>query len=221
MQFLYIRGSGQDSFILDGEQFAHIIKARREKEGSIITVRNLFDGFLYNYKITEITKKTATLQLISKEAKSTAAKELHLGWCVIDPKNIEKSLPLLNQIGVAKITFIMCKYSQKNFKISTERLEKILINSCEQSGRTTLMQIDFCSSLKEFLQLYPESIALDFEPNTTFENENIKTLLIGCEGGFSPDERELLKSRKIISFKSDAILRSETAAISASSKILL
>jgi 16S rRNA (uracil1498-N3)-methyltransferase len=58
-------------------------------------------------------------------------------------------------MGVGKITFITCAYSQKNFKPSLERMEKILINSCEQCGRSELMAIDFCDSVKAFLESNP------------------------------------------------------------------
>jgi len=221
MQFLYIEQSGDSRVVLEDEGFRHVIKARREKEGSIIATRNLLDGFLYSYKITEISKKSATLELLSKEKSNPLLKELHIGWCIVDPKTVEKSIPMLNQTGVNKITFINCRFSQKNFKISKERLEKILISSCEQCGRSDLMELDFCSGVSQFLDAHPECAVLDFEANTVFENEKIATLLIGCEGGFSKEERDLFKSKKIVSFKSETILKSETAAISAAAKILL
>ena len=147
--------------------------------------------------------------------------ELHIGWCIIDPKTVEKSLPMLNQIGVRKITFIPCDYSQKNFKFSTERLQKILINSCEQCGRSDLMEFAFCDNLQRFLDENPTCAILDFNPNTTFSAQKIDTVLIGCEGGFSEKERKKFANHPIISFDVNLILRSETAAISAASKIML
>ncbi|XPV54809.1 MAG: hypothetical protein ACNI3H_07545 [Halarcobacter ebronensis] len=55
-----------------------------------------------------------------------------MAWCIVDPKTIEKELPYLNELGVRKITFISCDYSQKNFKLNFEKLEKILVNSSSQ-----------------------------------------------------------------------------------------
>lgn len=150
MQFLYHEQSGLPSVILEDEPFRYLIKARREKEGSFIETRNLRDPFLYRYRLDEIGKRNATLTLVDKEEKNLTPKNLHLGWCVIDPKTVEKSLPLLNQIGVSKITFVQCDYSQKNFRPSPERIEKILINSCEQCGRTDLMEITFSANVKDF-----------------------------------------------------------------------
>ena len=43
--------------------------------------------------------------------------KLHIGWCVIDPKTVEKYIASLNEIGVDKITFIYADYSQKISKL--------------------------------------------------------------------------------------------------------
>ncbi|WP_419671776.1 16S rRNA (uracil(1498)-N(3))-methyltransferase [Aliarcobacter butzleri] len=44
---------------------------------------------------------------------------------------------------------------------------------------------------------------------------------MGCEGGFSKNERDKFNKNFIVGFDSNLILRSETAIISASSKIIL
>ena len=69
---------------------------------------------------------------------------------MVDPKIVEKSIASLNELGVDKITFIYCEYSQKNFKPNFEKLEKLLINSSSQCGRSSIIKLDSCNSLKEF-----------------------------------------------------------------------
>ena len=54
-----------------------------------------------------------------------------------------------------------------------------------------------------------------------YKKNEIKTLVVGCEGGFSKKEREKFNKDFIVGFNSNLILRSETALISASSKIIL
>ena len=221
MQFLYHKESGHPTLTLDDEAFRYVIKVRRAKEGTVIETRNLQDSILYSYRITDIDRRRARLELIDQKELTIPGGNLHIGWCVIDPKTVEKSLPMLNQIGVGKITFISCDYSQKNFKISEERLEKILINSCEQCGRSDLMELSQGGTLHDFLNAHPECAILDFNPNTTFDAGTIDTVLIGCEGGFSDKERKMFANHPVVSFDTGLILRSETAAISAASKILL
>ncbi len=77
---------------------------------------------------------------------------LNIGWCIIEPKVIEKTLPSINEMGVNSITFIYCKRSQKNFKLDLNRLKKILINSSQQCGRSSLMELNIIDNLEQFLK---------------------------------------------------------------------
>jgi 16S rRNA (uracil1498-N3)-methyltransferase len=81
---------------------------------------------------------------------------------MIDPKSIEKSLPMLNESGVARITFIYCERSQKQFRLDFDRLEKILRNSSQQSGRSQQMQLASVDSIEAFIMQYPQSYLLHF-----------------------------------------------------------
>lgn len=141
---------------------------------------------------------------------------------MVDPKTVEKYIASLNELGLDKITFIYCEYSQKNFKINIDKLEKILINSSSQCGRSDIIKLDICKSLEEFLEKHNDAYFLDFSSvNVDSKKSDIKTLILGCEGGFSNKERNDFDEDKIVGFNSSLILRSETAAISAVSKILV
>ena len=195
MQFTYDEFCGTNILEIKDEVYNYLVKARRHKIDDEIYFRNLKDNNIYLYKIDMIDKKKAILTLISSEEKIILSqKKLHLGWSVVDPKTIEKYISSLNEMGVEKITFIYSDFSQKNFKINIETF------------------------IKENDDVY----FLDFS-NTSIDEKSdlIKTLVIGCEGGFSNKEREIFNKNNIVGFNSNLILRSETAIISASSKILL
>jgi len=217
MQFLYYPET-KENLILTGEEHKYLFKVRRTKPNELIKIRNLKDDYLYIYKIISINKKEAFLSLVQKELKPQKPhKFVHLGWCIIDPKNIEKALPSLNEIGVSKITFVYCDFSQKNFKLKLSRIEKILINSSQQCGRSDMMEIEILNSSKEFFEKYPNFYALDF--NGERVKEDIKhPVLIGPEGGFSDKEKTYFT--KILRLEG-FILRSETAACAISSKLIL
>ena len=181
----------------------------------------VIDDRLYKYEIVEVTKREAILELVShdssiKEGSST----FHLLWCLIDPKTIEKSLPYLNQIGVNKITFVYCDRTQKNFKVDIVKFQKIVINSSQQSGRISLMKFEILDSIDEVLEKYSSFSVLDFG-GTSCASSLYSTVLVGCEGGFSEGERKSLAKKSKISFKTDLILKSETAAIVIASKNLI
>ncbi len=223
MQFTYDEFCGGNILEIKDEVYNYLIKARRHKIDDEIYFRNLKDENIYLYKIVLIDKKKAVLNLIFSEKKVLInQKKLHLGWCVIDPKTIEKYIPSLNELGVDKITFIYSDFSQKNFKINIEKLEKILINSSSQCGRSDIIKLDICKNLDEFLKNNKNIYFLDFSNKLIDEKKDeIKTLIIGCEGGFSKNEREKFNIDYVVGFESSLILRSETAIIAATSKIIL
>lgn len=222
MQYTFHESASNQNIEIDNDLYKYLIKARRHKVDEIIPFRNLKDDFIYFYKIVSIDRKKALLELQSSEEKIVQNKnKLHIAWCVVDPKTVEKSIASLNEIGVERITFIYCEYSQKNFKMNLEKLNKILINSSSQCGRSNIIKLDEYNSFDSFIKDFPDSYLLDFSDKSISSNLDIKTLIIGCEGGFSNLEREKFDSEKIVGFDSNLILRSETAIISAASKILI
>ncbi len=222
MQFNYCEESGQTSLILHVKEYSYIFKVRRVVTGAKLDFSNLSDGKIYTYEINSINKKEANLTLIeTKEVKKTLTCKLHVGWCVVDSKTIEKHIAMLSEMGVEKLTFVYAEFSQKNYKVDEKRLKRILINSCEQSGRTTLMQIEILQNVKEFLEIYPKSSIIDFSENFLSGNENIESFLVGPEGGFSQNERKLFQNRDIVGLRCVNILRSQTAVVGVCAKITM
>lgn len=222
MQYIYHPDSSHDMLSITDETYRYLFKVRRHKMNDEFYFRNLNDDRLYKYIVKDIRKKEATFVLVSSETKIIEPlKKLHIAWCVIDTKLVEKYITSLNEMGVSEITFVYSGYSQKNFKPNLDKLNKILINSSQQCGRSSLMQLNICESLEEFIHEHPETKILDFSENKLCDNETIETMLIGTEGGFSAQERELFNKDNVIGLNSSLILRSETAAMSIAAKILL
>ncbi len=223
MQYTYHKEASQEVLTVDNETYKYLFKARRQKINDEIYFRNLNDKNIYLYKVIDITKKDAKLQLLSFEEKIIENdKKIHLGWCLIDPKIVEKYIASLNELGVDKITFIYCEYSQNNFKINMDKLEKILINSSSQCGRSSIIKLEKSKSIEDFLKQNDNVYFLDFSSESIdSKKDEIETLVLGCEGGFSEKERDYFEENKIVGFDSKLILRSETAAISAVSKIIV
>lgn len=223
MQFIYHKESSQELLKIDGELYNYIFKVRRHNKEKNLYFRNFIDDFLYSYEVEYLDKKIATLHLVSKEEKVvTASKKLHIGWCKIDFKNIEKVIASLNEIGVDKITFIECEYSQRNMVINFDKLYKLLQNSSSQSGRSDMITIEYSKSINEFLKSYPDSYMFNFSKQSIDEKKNeINTIILGCEGGFSKKEIAHFSIDKIVGVGSDIILKSETAITVIASKIIL
>ena len=223
MQFIYDINSGNNTLNIIDNNHKYLFKVRRSKINDIIFFRNFNDNFLYSKKIININKNNSLLQQKSREIKIIKAKKnLHIIWAIIDPKKIEKYIIFLNEIGVDKITFVYCEYSQRNFKVNIEKLNKILINSSQQCGRSNIIKLELIASLNIIFTLYKDIYILDFSSNIIDnDSKDIEKILIGCEAGFSNSERLLFNSSDILGFDSSLILQSQTAVISIASKILL
>lgn len=220
MQFIFHENAGLQTIELFDEHYNYLIKARRSKIGDEIFCRNLVDDLLHTYHIEEITKKNCKLSLFNSISKPhTPNTKLEIIWCIIDPKTIEKQLPSLNQIGVSKIYFIKCDFSQGNFEPNLQRLNKILINSCEQCGRSDLMEFEIISKSK----LNSMNFAyFDFGGKEIDKSiKDFDKFLFGPEGGFSQKELEQLNQKSCYKFNTNNILRSENAIFALSSIYLL
>ena len=222
MQYLYHPEASGSQLLLTGDRHRYLFKVRRHKAGERIDLRNLKDDGLYRYLIAYLDKKGARLVLQSQQDLVVAAERtLHIGWCMIDPKRIEKILPTLNEIGVAQITFIQCERSQKQFRPEFERWQKILLNSSQQCGRSTKMQLQQAKSLAAFVQEHPNAWLLHFSDNTLAVENKIGTIVAGCEGGLTEAEVALFDPGKIAGLDTPLILRSESAVVAAAGKLLL
>ncbi len=222
MQFIYHEKAGESSLKVDGELFKYIFKVRRFNSDERLYFRNLKDKDIYSYSVVDIDRRKASLQLLKSEEKIIEPQRyLHIGWCVIDPKIVEKYIASLNELGVSKISFIYCEYSQKQYKPNFEKLEKILLNSSQQCGRSSIIQLEQIDSLEVFKEQNPNSYMFNFSSNNihSFKNE-IDTIIIGCEGGFSKDEVQGFDQKRIVGIENNLILRSETATLSVAGILL-
>lgn len=223
MTFVFDEEAGKEAMSLKGEQFKYLVKVRRHGVGDKIAFRRQeASQRLFIYELTAIEARSAQFRLLEeRELIVKAAKSLHLGWCVIDQRSVEKALPSLNEMGVEKITFIYCDRSQKNFRPDLRRFERILMASMQQCGRSQMMAFDIMDDLETFLKHYPESIVLDLCDRVFDETVDVSEVLIGTEGGFSEREKALYESLDVYRLDTPMVLRSETAATAISAKILL
>ena len=91
----------------------------------------------------------------------------------------------------------------------------------QQCGRTSIMEFDTSKSIKDFILKYPDTKVFDLCDNILVNTDNFENILIGCEGGFSDDEKKLLSSQDVFRLNNPMVMRSQSAAMAVASKILL
>ncbi|HZF71005.1 16S rRNA (uracil(1498)-N(3))-methyltransferase [Sulfuricurvum sp.] len=222
MKFVLNPDAGSSELSISGEDYKYLIKVRRHRVGDTVCFRTkekLSEEYRYHLERTD--GKNAYFSLQSHHhAPCVNARKLHIGWCLIDPKTVEKTLPMLTELGVEKITFIHCHRSQQNFRLDYERMTRLMESSIMQCGRTSLIELGESPALSTFLKAHPDAVIFDFGGETLKSDENIETVVIGCEGGFDESERKQFSDYRVRLFSSPMILRSETAAVAIASRIL-
>lgn len=222
MIYAFDDAAGEEFLTLKGEQHKYLIKVRRHTVGDELYFRNKEAiAKLYKYKIVSLEPRSATLELLNSEVTQPQGEGFHLAWCIIDPKSVEKVLASLCEMGVGRISFIICERSQKSFKIDFKRLERIVEASMQQSGRSSFMEFDTYNSIAAFLKEFPDTQIFDFSERRVGINEQINRALIGCEGGFSESERALFAAKSVFGLNTTNVLRSESAALAVVAKLTL
>lgn len=223
MTYIFHDDAGNKSLKIKADLFKYLVKVRRHVNGDKIDFRSRQKlSQLYTYEVVSVEPRSIELNLVSSSIKEVKSKKsLHIGWCLIDSKSIEKVLPSLCEVGVKKISFIYCDRSQKNFKVDFNRFERILEASMQQSGRSDYIEFNTYKDIKEFIIEFPDTKVFDFCDKILEDTVELKTVLIGCEGGFSSNERMVLSEQDTFRLDTAMILRSESAVIAVASKLLL
>ncbi len=221
--YLLLDEKREESLTLKGENFKYLIKVRRHSVDDVINIRYKEDIItLYKYKMSYIDGRKVQLDLVSSLKEEVKANQkLHIAWCKIDIKSIEKVLPSLSEIGVDRISFISCDRSQNNIKLDFKRFERILEASMQQSGRSSYIKFDIYKNIEEFIEEFPDTKVFDFCENSLNDSSGFQRVLIGSEGGFTQEEKKFLSSQDVFKLETPMVLRSESAVMAVASKILL
>lgn len=137
-------------------------------------------------------------------------------------KRTDDLLNMATQMGVAKFQPVITSRTVANH-INWERMRKIVVEGSEQSNRNSVPEI---LAPKNFADLDLSGIAFADERaayghETKLCGGDIKTVLVGPEGGFSADEFARLDSAGACGISlGKTILRAELAAAIAISKLV-
>tara|TARA_Y100000996_G_scaffold228221_1_gene179543 strand:+ start:1274 stop:1972 length:699 start_codon:yes stop_codon:yes gene_type:complete len=208
---------------LDKSKSHYLIKVMRIKEGDNICLFNKSGE--WKTVVTKISKSNVKFKILKQLRLAESEKEIWLAFSPIKSNYFNFMIQKATELGVTKFLPLTTERTIVR-KINFERLQKIIVESCQQSNRINIPEIAETITLNKFLEIN-SSIDLIFGDINT-KNKDIKfeknkpiCLLIGPEGDFSEEERKkILEFRGTQSLKlSKNILRTETAVISALSVI--
>jgi len=203
---------------LDKSQSHYVLKVMRLKEKEVFSLFN--NSGEWEAKILNITKSIIEFNVTKQLRHKETTKELWLAFSPIKSNYFNFMIQKATELGVTKFIPVIFERTIVR-KINKERLEKVIIESAEQSNRITVPIIEEPQKLKNLLTNDMDLIFTDL--NTTNTKIDVKKLttkptcvIVGPEGDFSEGEREeILKFNDVQPIKiNENILRSETAVIS-------
>ena len=157
--------------------------------------------------------------------------KIYLAAALIKKDHFEMVAEKATELGVTDIVPLIAERSEKK-ALNPERLQKIITEASEQSGRGDVPKLHEVMPLSDFLakleKTEPKPTSLVFDPEGEVWSPSAGGLsgpavvFVGPEGGWSPSELDLFHSNsaKMISLGRQ-VLRAETAVIAALSMVLL
>jgi 16S rRNA (uracil1498-N3)-methyltransferase len=214
---------------LNAEVLRHILVLRLKLGDTI----DLFNGNTKSYTgiITLINRKEAKVKIIKQQQVLPApCVNIDLYLSIIANDKMDLAIQKATELGVNSIHPIITSRSHKLHldKIATriKHWQKIIHSSCEQSGNNFIPVINPPLNLTTVFANNSQATKIILLPNSNIINCDIKQhidsvdLLIGPEGGFSPDEVTAALANQYQPLQlGNLILRSETAVVAGMSFI--
>ncbi len=215
----------KQQIVLDVRRSHYISNVMRLSEGTIISCFNGKDGE-FDCCLTVAHKKECVLDVVQQTKPVSFCPDI---WLLFAPVKkdctdfiVEKSV----ELGVRKICPVITRYTI-NKEVRLERFQAQAIEAAEQCRRVEVPEVVEAVSLEKLLQNWDVRRKLFFMDEsgngaptmTTFhQNKGMPAaVLIGPEGGFAPEEFDLLRQQKFTQAVSlgKRILRAETAVAAA------
>lgn len=210
---------------LEEAQSRYLLRVMRLADGALVRAFNGSDG---EWACTlSVEGKTAVLTPTEQtRAPENGGPHLTLLFAPIRRNQTELIIEKATELGVSTIQPVITEYTQ-HARLRIDRLQLIAIEAAEQTERLDLPTIHAPVPLRKSLADWDPSVPLvycdeggDAAPISTQAASlagKAGAILIGPEGGFSSQERDLLRGFAFVTpiTLGPRILRAETAAICA------
>ena len=223
---------------LSPEETHYLKNVLRREVGSDVLVFNERNGE-FQGSIVELGKRGGSilLQAQCRRADSGPVSQVTLAFAPVKRQPTETIIQKGTELGLTRFVPVLTARTNSD-RLRVDRLSAIAKEAAEQSGRLSIPQVEFAISLPKFID-QNEYVTLIFcdeaggDPEADWGGAtgraqpmqdaiaNVETdhvvILIGPEGGFTPEERATLRARyKTIPVTlGPRILRADTAAIAA------
>jgi len=211
---------------LDRGQSNYLVTVMRLAAGAGVAVFNGRDGE-WRADLTDAHRKAATLTAREMMRPQTPLPDLHLVFAPIRKARTDFIVEKACETGCARVRPVITRYTQSE-RLNLDRLRAHMLEAAEQCGGVSIPDLDPPQPLTTLLAEWPADRKLIFcdEARTAppmltalagIPRGTPAALLIGPEGGFSPEEAARLHAHPATLPVSlgPRILRADTAAVAA------
>ena len=214
-------GAGQ-SVTLTREQAHYLFGVMRLSPGDAVTLFNGREG-AWRAVVAEAGKRRGILGAVEQTAPQRDPPDLWLFFAPIKKARTDFIVEKSVEMGASRICPVATEFTNSE-RIRQDRLQAHAVEAAEQCGGTFVPEVSDLRKLSAVLDEWPAERQILFCDETKAGNASAPpsvpgpwAILIGPEGGFSPAERERLRS--LPNAHSIAlgprILRADTAAVAA------
>jgi 16S rRNA (uracil1498-N3)-methyltransferase len=206
---------------VDGGQAHYLTGVMRLKAGSQV---KLFDDRSGEWlaEIAHLGKRDLLLRIEAQLRPREAAPDLWLLAAPIKKGRIDWVAEKACELGVARLRPVITRRTIVD-RLNLDRLRAHMIEAAEQCGRTALPTLDEPVKLDALLKQWPAERALFFAdeegglPMLDVAKPGPAAILIGPEGGFTPEERAAIRAlpQAVGISLGPRILRADTAVAAA------
>lgn len=206
------------------DQSRYLTQVMRLTVGDSLLVFNGEHGE-WRAEVAEVLKKGVILRCAEQTRPQVHGPDLEIWLAVIKKARVETVVEKATELGAKRVRLVLTQRTNAD-RIRMDRLDAIAEEAAEQTGRMDVPMVDDPVKLDTLLNSWEEGRKLMFCDETgglpatealTQAGPGPWTILIGPEGGFSPEEGERLRALPFACRVSlgPRILRADTAAISA------
>jgi len=206
------------------DQSRYLTGVMRLKQGDDLLLFNGRDGE-WRAGIAEYLKRGVVLKCEKQVRPQATGPDLELIVALVKKARVETIVEKAAELGAARVRLAVTRRTNVEH-VRLDRLDAIAMEAAEQTGRLDVPVVDDPQKLDAILDGWDASRRLMFCDETggepairalTAAGAGPWAILIGPEGGFSPEERDRLRSLPFTVAVSlgPRILRADTAAIAA------
>ena len=221
------------SFVMEGPEAFHAMKVMRKADGQELKI---FDGRGRRFKalITETGRDFLRGKILAEIEVIKPRFKIALNFTPVSKNAIDDILDKCTQLGADSfrpVNTARCEHDiAARFEGKLEQWNKNILASCKQCERAALPQVreiaDFKTAVdktggKGLIAVLSESAVTVTAAKAEFNADSEIAVLIGPEGGFSPEETEYALSKGLIAVTlGPNVLRAETACAAAVALLL-